>query len=319
MKAIRIHAFGGPEVLKVEDAPDPKPGPGQVLVRAKAIGVNPVDTYSRAGLYGARPFPFTPGLDAAGVIEAIGAGVSSTKVGDRVFLYRSITGAYAELVLCQENQVHLLPKKLSFAQGAAIGVPYATAYFALFNRGQAKTGETVLIHGASGAVGSAAVQIAHAKGLIVIGTGGTPRGRERVQKEGAQHVLDHHAPDYMDQLMKLTGGQGVNLILEMLANVNLGKDLRVLAPHGRVVVIGSRGSVEIDPRDTMGRHADIRGMTLLTLSDDELTGIFAALAEFFEKSQAQPVIGKEIPLVEAARAHEDVMKPGAYGKIVLIP
>ncbi len=319
MKAIRISQFGGPDVLKLEQTPDPKAGAGQVLVRVKAIGVNPVDTYIRAGGYGQRSFPFTPGFDAAGVIEAVGTGVHSFKVGDRVYTHGSLSGTYAELALCAENQIHPLPAKVTFNQGAAVGVPYATAYFALFTRGHAIPGEMLFIHGASGGVGTAAIQIARIHGLVVVGTGGTSKGRELILKEGAQYALDHHAPDYLDQLMKLTDGKGVPLILEMLANVNLAKDLKLLAPRGRVVVIGSRGPVEIDPRDTMGRNADIRGMSMLYATDAEVCAVHAALVAGLENGTLRPIVGKEIPLAEAAKAHEEVMKPGAYGKIVLIP
>jgi NADPH2:quinone reductase len=212
-----------------------------------------------------------------------------------------------------------LPNHVSFEQGAAIGVPYPTAYYALFNRGHAIAGETVLIHGASGGVGTAAIQIARSRGLVVIGTGGTAKGRELAAKEGAHHVLDHHAPKYLEELMTLTEGRGVNLILEMLANVNLGKDLKILAPRGRVVVIGSRGPVEIDPRDTMGRNADIRGMSLLYAAEAELAAVHSALVAGLENATLRPIIGQKIPLSEAVRAHEEVMKPGAYGKIVLVP
>jgi len=319
MKAIRIYNFGGPEVLKHEQAPDPKAGPGQVVVRVKAVGVNPVDTYIRAGGYGDRSFPFTPGADAAGIVESVGPDVRTFKPGDRVYTHGSLSGSYAELVLCGENQIHPLPPKISFNQGAALGVPFATAYYALFYRGCAMPGETLLVHGASGGVGTAAVQIARAHGLTVIGTGGTPKGRELIAKEGAHHVLDHSSADYLDQVMKLTGGKGVHLILEMLANVNLGNDLKILATHGRVVVIGSRGPVQIDPRDMMGRNADIRGMTLFLATGPELAATHAALGAGLENGSLRPIIGREIPLAEAARAHEEVMKAGAYGKIVLIP
>jgi NADPH2:quinone reductase len=319
MKAIRIHAFGGPEALRYEEIPDPTPGAGQVVVRAKAIGVNPVDTYIRDGRYGERSFPFILGFDAAGIVEAVGSGVGPIKKDDRVYTYRSINGAYAELILCAKNQVHTLPPNISFSQGAAMGVPYTTAYYALMNRGMAQPGETILIHGASGGVGVAAIQIARAMGLKVIGTAGTPKGRELVLKEGAQHVLDHQAPHYLEVLKDLTGGKGVNIILEMLANVNLAKDLKVLAAHGRVVVIGSRGEIAIDPRDTMMKNADIRGMSILTVSDDEISGVETALLEGLTNGSLRPVVGKEIPWAEVARAHEAIRKAGAYGKIVLIP
>jgi NADPH2:quinone reductase len=294
-------------------------GPGEVLVRVKAAGVNPVDTYIRSGLYGDRTFPYTPGMDAAGTVIGIGTGVSRFQLADRVYVAGSVSGTYAEQALSKVSQIHPLPSHISFEQGAAMGVPYATAYYALFNRGCAMPGETVLVHGASGGVGTAAVQIARARGLVVIGTGSTSKGRELAAKEGAHHVLDHSAPDYLDQLMKLTDGRGVPLIVEMLANVNLGRDLKVLAPRGRVVVIGSRGAVEIDPRDTMGRNADIRGMSLLYTTEQELAAIHAALVAGLENGTLRPIIGQKIPLAEAARAHEEVMKPGSYGKIVLVP
>lgn len=319
VKAIRYQRFGGPEVLSLDSVPDLSTGPGEVVVQVKAIGVNPVDTYIRTGNYGDRVFPVTPGMDAAGLVLSVGSGVSRVKAGDRVYVAGSLSGTYAEQVLCKESQVHLLPPAIRFEQGAAIGVPYATAYYALFNRGHAMPGETVLVHGASGGVGTAAVQIARSRGLRVIGTGGTPKGRELIAKEGAHHVLDHGAPDYLNALMTLTAGLGVNLILEMLANVNLGKDLKVLSTRGRVVVIGSRGTVEMDPRDTMGRNADIRGMSLLYVSDPELASVHAALGAGLENGSLRPVIGKTFPLAQATRSHEEVMKPGAFGKIVLIP
>jgi NADPH2:quinone reductase len=319
MKSIRIHQFGGPEVLKLEDLPDPKPAEGQVLLRIHAIGVNPVETYIRDGKYGPRDFPFTPGSDAAGVVEALGPGVKTVKLGDRVYTSGSLTGAYAERMLAKESQVHRLPDNVSFEQGAALGIPYATAWQAMFNRGKARPAETVLIHGATGGVGTAAVQMARAAGLTVIGTGGTDNGRRLVREQGAHHVLDHSRPDYLDELMALTAGQGVNLIMEMLANVNLAKDLTVLSKRGRVVVIGSRGNVEITPRDTMMRDADIRGMTLFNAADDELRGIHAALIAGLETGTLRPIVGKTIPLPEAARAHAEIIEGKAYGKIILTP
>lgn len=320
MKAIRVREFGGPEVLRLEEAPDPRPGPGQVLVRAHAIGVNPVDVYIRTGAHAAKPaLPYTPGSDAAGVVEALGEGVANVSQGDRVYVAGTVGGAYAELILCDESQVHALPAAISFSQGAAVNVPYATAYRALFHRAQARPGETILVHGASGGVGVAATQLARAGGMRVVGTGGTEEGRELVRAQGAHFVLDHHAPDYLDQLMTLTGGRGVDVILEMLSNVNLGKDLNVLAPKGRVVVIGSRGQVQIDPRATMGRDASILGMSLMNASAQELASIHAALVAGLENGTLRPVVGRELPLAEAASAHQAVMEAGAYGKIVLIP
>lgn len=320
MKAIRVHEFGGPEVLRLEETPDPQPGRGEVLVRVKAVGVNPVDTYIRSGAHAVRPeLPYTPGLDAAGVVEAVGEGVTRVSVGERVYTAGTLSGAYAELALCGESQVYMLPERVSFAQGAGLFTPYATAYRALFNRGQGHAGESVLVHGASGGVGTAAVQLARAAGFKVIGTGGTEEGRRLVAEQGAHHVLDHHAPDYLEQLAALTGGRGVDIVLEMLANVNLGKDLNVLAKGGRVVVVGSRGAVEVNPRALMMRDGSIHGLTLFNATPQELVGIHAAIRAGLEAGTLRPVVGRELPLAEAVRAHETVLEPGAHGKIVLVP
>jgi NADPH2:quinone reductase len=320
MKAIRIHEFGGPEVMKLEDVPDLTPGPGQVVVRVKAVGVNPVDAYVRTGTYAVKPpLPYTPGMDAAGTVEAVGAGVTTVAAGARVYVGGTLSGAYAEQTLADAAQVHPLPDRVSFAQGAGVNVPYATAHRALFHRAQAQPGETVLIHGASGGVGIAAVQLARAAGLTVIGTAGTQPGRALVLERGAHHVVDHRREGYLDEIMALTGGHGVNVILEMLANVNLAKDLTLLALRGRVVVIGNRGSIEINPRATMQRDLSILGLTLLNATKQELVSIHAAIVAGLENGTLTPVVGRQLPLAEAAQAHTAVLEPGAYGKIVLIP
>ncbi len=320
MRAIRVHEFGGPDVLRVEEAPTPHLGPGQVLIRMHAIGVNPVETYIRAGTYSRKPaLPYTPGNDGAGVIEKVGPKVNQFKIGDRVYTAGSISGTYAEFALCEIAQVHPLPANVSFAQGAAIGTPYATAYRGLFQRGHAKPGETVLVHGASGGVGMAAVQMARARGLHVFGTAGSDKGLELAREEGAHEVFDHRASEHFDKIMNATGGRGVDVIVELLANVNLGKDLTILAKGGRVVVIGSRGNVEIGPRDTMQRDADIRGMVLPNTPPAELASIHAALVAGLENGTLRPVIGKEFSLSDAAEAHRAVMESGAMGKIALVP
>lgn len=320
MKAIRIQKFGGPEQLKLEEVPDPQPGQGQVLVRVHAVGVNPVDVYIRSGTYAVKPqLPYTPGMDAAGVVEAVGEEVTRVRAGDRVYVAGSLSGTYAELTLSAEPQVHPLPAALSFAQGAAVGVPYATAYYALFLRARAVPAETVLVHGATGGVGLAATQLARAAGMRVIGTGGTEEGRRLALEQGAHEVLDHHAEGYLQKLLEITSGRGVEVVLEMLANVNLNKDLEILAKKGRVVVIGSRGPVEITPRFMMTRNTSILGISLMNATKDELASIHAALVAGLENGTLSPVVSREIPLAEAARAHEAVLEPGAQGKIVLVP
>jgi len=320
MKAIRVHEFGGPEVMKLEDVADLHPGPGQVVVQVHAAGVNPVESYMRTGTYAIKPaLPYTPGADAAGVVESVGAGVTRVKPGDRVYTSASLSGTYAEQALCAEAKVHPLPANVSFEQGAAIGIAYGTAYRGLFQRGGAKPGETALVHGASGGVGTAAVQLARAAGLVVIGTAGSDAGIALVKEQGAHHAVNHSSGGYLDELRKLTGGRGFDLILEMLANKNLADDLGLLATKGRVVVIGNRGTIEINPRDTMTPEADIRGVRLFGSSEQEFREMHAALGAGLQNGTLRPVIAQRIPLAEAARAHAEVMKPsGALGKIVLV-
>jgi len=322
MKAIVVRAFGGPEVLTVDEVPTPEPGPGQVRVRVGAAGVNPVDTYIRTGTYAIKPpLPYTPGRDLAGTVDAVGAGVHTVRAGDRVYSdgVGATSGGYAEFALCEAAHVHPLPLHTSFAQGAALGVPYGTAWHALVVRGQARAGETVLIHGASGGVGVAAVQIARARGLRVIGTAGSEAGLAMVRAQGAHAALDHTAPDCTDRIRDAAGSAGVALIIEMLANVNLDRDLDLLAPRGRVVVVGNRGRGEIDARKIMQREAVVTGMVLFNLSAADLASAHAGLGAGLENGSLNPVVGRELPLGEAPAAHAAVMASGAQGKIVLVP
>lgn len=319
MKAIQVHEFGGPEVLKLEEIPTLKPRPGQVLVRVHAAGVNPYDTYMRAGTYAIKPpLPYTPGSDAAGTVEALGEGVTKVKVGDRVYTATTITGAYAEFCLALESQLFPLPGKISFAQGAGLWVPYGTAFTALHHHAKAHAAETLLIHGASGGVGLAAVQLGRAMGLTVIGTAGTQRGLDLVKKEGAHHAFDHTKPNCAEEIMKATGGRGVDVVLEMAAHLNLATDLKLLAPQGRVIVIGNRGEITINPRDLMARRASVRGFTLWAATEIESKEIHAGIAAGLENGSMRPVVGKELPLKDAAQSHQDILAPGASGKIVLV-
>lgn len=320
MKAILVREFGGPGVLRLEEISTPHPNAGQVLVRIHAAGVNPYDTYMRTGTYAIKPpLPYTPGSDGAGVVEAIGEGVNKVKPGDRVYVANTVTGAYAEYALALENQVHPLPANITYAQGAGVWIPYGTAYHALYQCTRARAGETVLVHGASGGVGIAGIQMARAMGLTVTGTAGTEKGRDLVKREGAHHVFDHTKPGYREEILKATNGRGVDLILEMLANVNLGHNLKLLAHRGRVVVIGSRGDVTITPRDLMRRRASIRAFTLWDITEAEENEIHAGLTAGLANGTLRPVVGKELPLAEASRAHRDILEPGACGKMVLLP
>jgi NADPH2:quinone reductase len=309
--------------MKVEDLPETQPAAGEVLIDVKAAGVNPVDTYIRSGQYALLPpLPYTPGSDAAGVVAAV-SDVPHFKAGDRVYLSGTVAGrafgSYAQRVLCTVDQVHRLPDHVSFAEGAGVGVPYVTAWRALFDKGRARPGETVLIHGASGAVGVAAAQMASAAGLRVFGTAGTERGRQLAREQGAGEVFDHTAPVYEKDVVARTGGRGVDLVIEMLANVNLVRDLDLITKRGRVVIVGNRGALELNPRAIMGKDATIVGFTNWNALPEELAMAHAAIVAGMERSGFKPQVGKEMPLSDAARAHEAVLAPGAYGKIVLIP
>jgi len=320
MKAIRVHEFGDPEVMRLEEVPEPQFGSEQSLIKVHAVGVNPVDTYIRAGGYTTKPsLPYTPGSDASGTVEAVGKGVKRFKVGDRVYTAGTISGAYAEKVLCFESQVHTLPQIVSFAQGAALNVPYSAAYRALFQRARAIPAEVVLVHGASGGVGIAALQFSRAAGMTVIGTAGTEQGRHLAAEQGAHHVLDHRSPDHFGEVLELTDHRGVDVIVELLANINLGRDLGILATGGRVVVIGSRGTVEIDPRNAIGREATILGMLIFNATEWETTSIHAAIGAGLENGTLRPVIGKQMPLAEASLAHRTIIEATAFGKIILVP
>jgi NADPH2:quinone reductase len=324
MQAIVVRAFGGPEALKLEELPDPTPGPGQLVVRVHAAGVNPYDTYMLSGNYATRPpLPYTPGADAAGVVEAVGPEVASVGVGDRVYIGGTAThrsyGAYGQRALCEAHQVHPLPDRVSFAQGAAVNVPYVTAWRAVHDRARVQPGETVFIHGASGGVGLAATQIARAYGARVIGTASTPEGQSAIREQGASDVLNHRESGYLERLKELTGGRGPDVILESLANVNLDHDLTAAAPGARIVVIGNRGRTEIDARKAMGKDLAVFGMSMWNIPAADLVRIHAGLVAGFVTGALSPVVAVEMPLAEANRAHKLVMEPGAKGKIVLVP
>jgi NADPH:quinone reductase len=313
MKAIIVKEFGSPEVMKIEEVSMPGVEASQVLVKVKAAGVNPVDAYIRSGVYPSVPtLPYTCGKDAAGIVEQIGENITKVKVGDRVYTADSISGTYAEYVVCKENQVNLLPENVSFEQGAGVFVPYATSYRALFQKANAKQGETVLIHGASGGVGIAAVQWAKNAGLKVIGTASSAKGLELIKQQGCDVVLDHSQPDYLK-------GIEAEIILEMLANVNLVKDFDALKKFGRIAVIGNRGSIEFNPRLTMGKDATIYGMSLFNFSDEDAAEIHREIYKGLSKGYLNPIVGKTFPLADASQAHTEVIESKAFGKIVLIP
>ena len=320
MKAIVVREYGEPEVMKLEDVPTPEPGDGQVLVKVEAAGVNPVDTYLRTGIHAHAPeLPYTPGKDGAGTVEKLGSGVTNVKPGDRVYTAGSISGTYAEQGLFGERQLGVLPDNVPFEKGAGVWTPYATSYRALFQKAQAKSGETVLIHGASGGVGIAAVQWAKDAGLNVIGTASSDEGKQLVEQQGADAVFDHTDEDHFGEIREYTGGKGVDVIIEMLANVNLERDFEALAMFGRIVVVGNRGSVQFTPRLAMTKDATIYGMSLFNSPPEKLAEVHAAVIDGLRRGAIDPVVGESIPLAEAPRAHHQVIENKASGKIVLVP
>ncbi|NWY06230.1 QOR oxidoreductase, partial [Nothoprocta ornata] len=322
MRAVRVFEFGGPEVLKLQtDVPIPVPKENQVLIKVHACGVNPVETYIRSGTYARKPaLPYTPGSDVAGVVESIGQHVTAFKKGDRVFTTATLSGGYADYAVAAANTVFPLSDKLDFKQGAAIAIPYFTAYRALFQKGHAKAGESVLIHGASGGVGIAACQMARAKGLKVLGTAGTAEGMNTVLRNGAHQAFNHREANYVEKIKEYTGTKGVDIIVEMLSNVNLATDLHLLAYGGRVMVVGCRGSIEINPRDTMSKESSIIGVSLFLGTQEEKNECAAAVLDGIEAGWLKPGIGSEYPLENVAKAHEDIIhSSGARGKMVLLP
>jgi NADPH:quinone reductase len=310
MRAIRVHEFGDPDVMVLEEVPAPHPVGDEILVRVHAVGVNPVETYVRSGAYRNLPvLPYTPGSDAAGIDVA---------AGTRVYVSGSLSGTYAEYALCRPEEVHPLPADISFARGAALGTPYATAFRALFQTGRARPGESVLVHGASGGVGIAVVQFALAAGLAVVGTAGSDAGLHLVKGLGAVRAVDHRDDNHLGLATQAIGGRGFDLIIEHRADLNLARDLTVLGPRGRVVVVGSRGAVQITPRDLMNVDGAILAMLLTNASPAELAEAHRAIAAGLQDGSLRPVVGSKLPLAEAPRAHHNLRERPALGKLVLI-
>lgn len=322
MQQIVATKFGAPDVLRLREAASPEPGPTQVQIEVHAAGVNPADTYVRSGSYEfLRPNPpFVPGFDAAGVVSEVGSEVDQFASGDRVYVSTIVSrsmGAYSQTLVCEAAAVQALPESLSFEQGAAIGVPFTTAYRSVIQRGRAKPGDVVLVHGASGGVGIPTVQLAAARGMTVIGTAGTDAGRALVLENGASFALDHTQRDYLTAIDQLTSGRGIDLVVEMRADKNLQADTAILARNGRIVVVGSRGPVEVNPRSLMFKEADVRGTALWNMDAADFDESRTALADLLGAGGLIPKVGHVFPLADAAVAHDRLMTERAVGKVVL--
>ena len=299
-RAIVMTKIGGPEVLQMADIAMPQPSATQVRVAVQSIGVNPVETYWRSGTAGRNPkLPYTPGRDCAGVVDAVGSAVTTLKKGDRVFTTGAATGTYAHHCLIDASDAFVLPDAVSFDVGATIGTSGMAAYRALCFRGQARPGEKLFVHGASGGVGLMAIQLARSLGLTVVGTADNQAGVDLIRSVGASHGFVHHDKDYM-QGVKAHGPY--DLVIECLANVNLQKDLEVAAYKGRVVIVGSRGPVQINPRDIMTKELSVTGLFLTKQTQAEKESAVAHITATLANGTVRPLIQEQLAL-EQVRPH----------------
>jgi len=316
MKAMQLNAYGPASDLSLADAMKPSVSADQLLVQVGAAGVNPVDTYIRSGTNNyTASFPHTPGSDGAGTIVEIGSDVTGFTIGQRVYFSRNITGSSAEFTVCPATHVFPLSDSLSFEEGACVGIPYTTAHRALFGRAHAKAGDKVLVHGATGAVGIATVQLALAAGMTVVASAGTEAGAALLREQGVDDVIMHNESDHLAPYQSLENG--FDVIIEMLANHNLDQDLKALGFGGCVAVVGNRGTIEINPRDLMARDTSVVGVALANIKLDELGLIAKSLRPLFDKGLLKPVVRKSYSLTELPQAHEDVLKSGALGNLVI--
>ena len=320
MKAIVVREFGEPDVMILEDVPTPEPIGSQVLVKIEAAGVNPVDTYLRTGIHAHAPkLPYTPGKDGSGTVVAVGPEADKFEPGDRVYTAGSISGTYAEFALCRQEDLGALPGNISFEQGGGIWTPYATSYRALFQKAAAVIGEYVLIHGASGGVGIAAVQWAKNAGCRVVATASSEDGKKLAKDQGAEAVFDHDDEDHFGDIHDYADDRGVEVIIEMLANVNLERDFESLAMNGRIVIVGNRGSLQFTPRQAMTKDATLFGMSLFNSNQSDRNEIHSAIYDGLAAGFLSPIVRESIPLSDAPRSHKDILEKKAFGKIVLTP
>ena len=322
MKAMRAAQFGGPENLRLEDAPEPELRDGHVLIRVRATGINPADLVRMSGRYPQRlPLPYIPGTDVAGEVEAVAADISHVSVGDRVF-GRSINGGgYAEKACLPGPETIPLPDSLSFAEGAAIPVPFYTAYVAVHHKAQLKAGETALISAGGGGVGVAAVQLAKVLGARVITTVGSADKAAKIQALGADLAINYKTHDFAAEVQRLTDGKGVEVILENVATDNLAKDFSALAQNGRIVLIGTGTAKAPEAAFLVGtalfKDAAIYGMALGN-SATHIPAMAQTLGPLFASGQLKAVVHQTYPLAQAQHALQDLVASRVFGKLVLV-
>jgi NADPH2:quinone reductase len=324
VKAVRIHEYGGPEVLVYEDVPEPEPGPSQILVKIAAATVNPVDVAVRENRFPTpKDPPKTLGSDGAGVVERVGADVDSVEPGVRIAfsgLGIGSEGSYAQYALIAESQVVRMPDGLSFVDAAAIGMAFPAAYYALVTRGSLREGETVLVQGAAGGVGSASVQLAKALGARVLATASGAGAADLVLGLGAEAVVDFRTEDVAARVLELTDGKGVDLVHELVLSVNLPIDVKLVAKSGRIVGTGQGPGADATAPigEALAKDVSILFMNLGNAGRAGVAAIAAEIAAMVAEGKVKPVIGTQLPLSEARRAHE-LLAGDHLGKIVLLP
>ncbi len=319
MKAIRVHQFGGPEVLTYEDAPEPRPGPGEVLVRVKAVGVNFADLLIRMGAYPSGDPPIIPGLEAAGTVEALGDGVSGLQPGQRVIAWTRRT--YAELAAAPASRVLPAPDGLSFEELAAIPVAFATAWHALVTTARLQAGERVLVHAAGSGVGTAAIQVAKQLGAWVIATAGQDWKLERARELGADAVVNYSTQDVAAEVKQATGGRGVDVVLEGVGRATFPSSVASVSDYGRLVIYGAPSGprVELDSRLAIFRNLTVYGMSITSskLFAETIESFAQQALPWFEQGRLRPVVDSVYPLEDASQAHRSMMDRAQFGKLVL--
>ena len=322
MKAIRVHAPGGPDALRYEDVPQPTPGAGQLVVKIEAAGVNFIDLYHRTGLYKA-PLPLTLGQEAAGTVAATGPGVSDVKVGARV-AYAAVQGAYAEYAVVPADRVVVLPDGVSSKQAAAVVLQGITAHYLASTTYALKPGDTCLVHAAAGGVGLLLCQIAKLRGARVIGTVSTPEKAALAREAGADEVIRYTEQDFEAEVKRLTDGAGLQVIYDSVGKTTFDKGLNCLARRGMMVLYGqSSGPVgPFDPqllsqkgslfltRPTVGHYIATR---------DELLARAGEVLGWVKTGRLKVRIGHEFPLAQAAEAHRQLEGRNTTGKVLLVP
>ena len=324
MICIEISKPGGPDVLRPVERPDPVPAAGEVLIRVAAAGVNRPDVLQRRGAYPPPPGASDiPGLEVAGTIEAVGSEVRDWRVGDRVCALVS-GGGYATMCVVPAPQCLPVPAKLDVVSSAAIPETFFTVWTNVFERGRLETGETALFHGGSSGIGTTAIQLAVARGAIVFVTAGSDEKCRACQALGAAHAINYHTHDFVDVVREVTGGRGVDLILDIMGGSYVPRNLAALATDGRLVQIGllESESTTIDLRRILGRRLTLTGSTLRPRPVEEKGAIAAALRRevwpLLDGGDVKPIVYRTFPLQEAAAAHQMMESSEHIGKLVLV-